>query len=46
MVLNQRFALPANWSLSGEKNGQKIGRMLSTAPKNVAASEANYLCQP
>ena len=26
--------------------GQKIGRMLSTAPKNVVVSEADYLCQP
>jgi hypothetical protein len=32
--------------LNGEKNGQKIGKMLSIAQKDVVASEANHLCQP
>jgi hypothetical protein len=43
MALRQKSVIPAICLLSGAKSGKKIGRMLSTAAKNVVASEANYL---
>ena len=43
MALRQRGVPPAICPLSGVKNGQKIGKMLSTAAKSVVASEANSL---
>ena len=46
MVSSQGFVTPANWSLSGAKSGPKIGRMLSTALKDVVANEAHNLCKP
>jgi len=35
MALPPKFVLPVNCHLSGEKNGLKIGKMLSTAAKDV-----------
>jgi hypothetical protein len=35
MALPLKFVLPVNYHLSGEKNGLKIGKMLSTAAKGV-----------
>jgi hypothetical protein len=35
MALRLEFVLPVNCHLSGEKNGPKIGKMLSTAAKGV-----------
>ncbi len=46
MALPPRCVLAADLPLSGVKNGQKIGKMLSTALKDVVASEANHLYQP
>ena len=43
MALRQKSVLPAICPLSGAKSGQKIGRMLSTAAKNVVVNEANNL---
>jgi len=37
MALPPKFVLPVNCHLSGEKNGLKIGKMLSTAAKGVLA---------
>jgi hypothetical protein len=37
MALRQKSVLPAICPLSGVKSGQKIGRMLSTAAKDVLA---------
>jgi len=37
MALRQKSVLPAICPLSGAKNGLKIGKMLSTAAKDVLA---------
>jgi hypothetical protein len=37
MALRLEFVLPVNCHLSGGKNGLKIGKMLSTAAKDVLA---------
>jgi len=37
MALHLKFVLAANCRFSGAKNGPKIGKMLSTAAKDVQA---------
>jgi hypothetical protein len=43
MGMCQKSVPAVIYPLSGAKNGKKIGKMLSTAVKNVVASEAHNL---
>jgi hypothetical protein len=44
MVLRQKLVWCASCPLNGERSGQRIGKMLSTAVKDVVVNEADNLC--
>lgn len=45
MALRLKYARPADYNLSGEKNGQRTGIQLNTAQKNVGkVDEQTNLC--